>query len=123
MGAQRGAFFSALIELCFQYRLKWTRRGHDTTIMNKLIFSKFKAIVGGNLNILLSGGAPLAPDAHDFVRTCLGITLLQGYGLTETAATACIPDGSDLSTGRVGAPLQEVSQLSVTPDTFLILIG
>jgi len=63
---------------------------------------------GGNLNILLSGGAPLAPDAHDFVRTCLGITLLQGYGLTETAATACIPDGSDLSTGRVGAPLQEV---------------
>ena len=86
--------------------------------MNKLIFSKFKAIVGGNLNILLSGGAPLAPDAHDFVRTCLGITLLQGYGLTETAATACIPDGSDLSTGRVGAPLQEVSQLSVTPDTF-----
>ena len=91
--------------------------------MNKLIFSKFKAIVGGNLNILLSGGAPLAPDAHDFVRTCLGITLLQGYGLTETAATACIPDGSDLSTGRVGAPLQEVSRLSVTPDTFLILIG
>merc|ERR1712227_878903 len=79
-----------------------------TPIMNKIIFSKFKAIVGGNLRILLSGGAPLAPDAHDFVRTCLGITLLQGYGLTETCATACIPDGSDLSTGRVGAPLQEV---------------
>jgi len=106
--AQRGPFFSQLIDLCFQYRLKWTKRGHDTPIMNKIIFSKFKAIVGGNLRILLSGGAPLAPDAHDFVRTCLGITLLQGYGLTETCATACIPDGSDMSTGRVGAPLQEV---------------
>jgi len=106
--AQRGAFFSALIELCFQYRLKWTRRGHDTPIMNKLIFSKFKEIVGGNIRLLLSGGAPLAPDAHDFVRTCLGIRLLQGYGLTETCATACIPDGSDISTGRVGPPLQEV---------------
>merc|ERR1712227_884869 len=89
-------------------RSKVAQRGHDTPIMNKIIFSKFKAIVGGNLRILLSGGAPLAPDAHDFVRTCLGITLLQGYGLTETCATACIPDGSDLSTGRVGAPLQEV---------------
>jgi len=105
---QKGQFFVQLVDLCYRYRLKWTRRGHDTPIMNKLIFSKFKAIVGGNMRVLLSGGAPLAPDAHDFVRTCLGITLLQGYGLTETAATACIPDGSDLSTGRVGAPLQEV---------------
>ena len=106
--AEKGEFSVQLVDLCYKYRLKWTRLGHDTPIMNKLIFSKFKAIVGGNLRTLLSGGAPLAPDAHDFVRTCLGITLLQGYGLTETAATACIPDGSDLSTGRVGAPLQEV---------------
>ena len=106
--AEKGEFSVQLVDLCYRYRLKWNRLGHDTPIMNKLIFSKFKAIVGGNLRILLSGGAPLAPDAHDFVRTCLGITLLQGYGLTETAATACIPDGSDLSTGRVGAPLQEV---------------
>lgn len=32
----------------------------------------------------------------------------QGYGLTETCATACVPDGHDLSTGRVGPPLQQV---------------
>ena len=76
--------------------------------MNFLIFRKFRAIVGGNLRVLLSGGAPLAPDCHNFCRTLLGINLLQGYGLTETAATACIPDGSDLSTERVGGPLQEV---------------
>jgi len=106
--ANRGPFFNQLVELCYRYRLKWVRLGHDTPIMNRIIFTKFKAIVGGNLRVLLSGGAPLAPDAHDFCRTCLGLTLLQGYGLTETAATACIPDGSDLSTGRVGAPLQEV---------------
>ena len=119
--AARGPFFSNLVELCYEYRLKWTRRGHDTPVMNRLIFTKFRAIIGGNIRVLLSGGAPLAADAHDFVRTCLGITLLQvwitvidriiicllqGYGLTETAATACIPDGADISTGRVGAPLQ-----------------
>ena len=106
--ANRGEFFDQMIDLCYRYRLKWIRLGHDTPIMNKIIFKKFKAIIGGKLRVLLSGGAPLAPDAHDFCRTCLGITLLQGYGLTETAATACIPDSSDLSTGRVGAPLQEV---------------
>ena len=107
--AARGAFFEELVDFCYQYRLKWLRRGHDTPIMNRIIFKKFTAIVGGRLRILLSGGAPLAPDAHDFCRTCLNLTLLQGYGLTETCATACIPDGHDLSTGRVGPPLQEVN--------------
>jgi len=106
--SKRSEFFRLLVDLCYKYRLKWIRLGHDTPIMNQVIFNKFKAILGGKLRILLSGGAPLAPDAHDFCRTCLGITLLQGYGLTETTATACIPDGSDLSTGRVGAPLQDV---------------
>ena len=75
--APRGPFFSNLVELCYEYRLKWTRRGHDTPVMNRLIFTKFRAIIGGNIRVLLSGGAPLAADAHDFVRTCLGITLLQ----------------------------------------------
>jgi len=106
--AARGKFFAELVDFCYEYRLKWTRRGHDTPIMNQLIFKKFRAAVGGRVRILLSGGAPLAPAAHDFCRTCLCIKLLQGYGLTETAATACIPDSSDMSTGTVGAPLQEV---------------
>jgi len=106
--ASRGQFFSKLIDMCYKYRLKWIRSGHDTPIMNALIFKKFKASVGGNLRILLSGGAPLAPDAHDYCRTMLGITLMQGYGLTETCATGCLPDGYDMSTGRVGAPPQDV---------------
>jgi len=106
--AARGPFFAALVDLCYRYRLKWTRRGFETPIMNWLIFKKFRAAVGGKVRLLLSGGAPLAPDAHDFCRTSLCIKLLQGYGLTETAATACIPDSADMSTGTVGPPLQEV---------------
>jgi len=106
--SSRGQFFNKLIDTCYKYRLKWIRSGHDTPIMNALIFKKFKASVGGNLRILLSGGAPLAPDAHDYCRTMLGITLMQGYGLTETCATGCLPDGHDMSTGRVGAPPQDV---------------
>ena len=109
--ANRGPFFVELVDFCYKYRLKWLRRGHTTPIMDKLIFAQMRAIIGGRMRILLSGGAPLAPDAHDFCRTCLGLTLLQGYGLTETCATASIPDGSDLSTGRVGPPLQDVGSL------------
>jgi len=106
--AARGPFFEQLIRACYKYRLRWIKNGYDTPIMNKLIFNKFKMAVGGNLRFLFSGGAPLAPDTHDYCRTMLGIALLQGYGLTETCATACIPDAYDLSTGCVGGPPQGV---------------
>jgi len=105
---KKGDFTVKLIEFCYNYRLTWTRRGYRTPIMDKLVFTSLRGIVGGRLRVLLSGGAPLAPDAHDYCRTVLGITLLQGYGLTETCATATIPDQNDFSTGRVGPPLQEV---------------
>lgn len=106
---QKGALFTEVVDFCYQYKLKWMRRGHSTPITDLIVFSKFKAVLGGRMRAMLSGGAPLAPDSHDFCRTCLGITLLQGYGLTETCATACVPDGYDLSTGRVGPPLQQIS--------------
>eukprot|EP00092_Neocalanus_flemingeri_P016880 GFUD01018258.1.p1 GENE.GFUD01018258.1~~GFUD01018258.1.p1 ORF type:complete len:731 (+),score=161.78 GFUD01018258.1:266-2194(+) len=106
--AARGPFFSQLVDLCYRYRMKWVKRGLDTPIMNRIIFSKFKTIVGGNVRSLICGGAPLAPAVHDYSRVCLGVTLLQGYGLTETCGGACLPDTSDLSTGRVGPPLQGV---------------
>jgi len=105
---KKGAFTTKLVDFCYNYRLTWTRRGYKTPIMDRLIFKNLRGIVGGQLRVLLSGGAPLAPDAHDYCRTVLGVTLLQGYGLTETAATATIPDSHDFSTGRVGPPLQEV---------------
>jgi len=106
--AAKGPFVRQLLNMCIRYRMKWVKRGQDTPIMNLLIFSKFKAIVGGQVRTMISGGAPLAPAVQEYVRACLGVTLLQGYGLTETCATACIPDSGDLSTGRVGPPLQEV---------------
>ena len=45
-----------------------------------------RAIVGGRIRLLLSGGAPLSPQTHDFVRCALCLPLVQGYGLTESCA-------------------------------------
>lgn len=49
-----------------------------------LVFSKIRAQLGGRLRILLSGGAPISPDVLEFFNQ-IGLELLQGYGLTETA--------------------------------------
>jgi len=54
----------------------------------------------------MSGGAPLAPDTHDYLKTVLGCPLLQGYGLTETCACASVMNLDENSTGRVGPPVQ-----------------
>jgi len=57
---------------------------------------------------LLSGGAPLSPDTHDYVRCALSLPLVQGYGLTESCACCTIMDSDENSTGRTGPPLQGV---------------
>lgn len=53
-------------------------------IADLLVFRKIRNQLGGNLRILLSGGAPISPDLIQFFNL-IGLELLQGYGLTETA--------------------------------------
>ena len=103
-----GPFKAKLIDFCVRYRGDWVKRGYDTPIMNKVIFSKLRNIVGGRVRVMLSGGAPLPEEAQQFIRTALCVCLHQGYGLTETASTAAITEEDDISVGRVGVPLQGV---------------
>lgn len=53
---------------------------------------------------MLLGGAPLSSDTHQFIRDALGITVAQGYGLTETTAGGTVMEESDISVGRTGGP-------------------
>ena len=59
-------------------------------MLRRLIFSKFRAILGGKVRTLLSGGAPLAADTHDFIRTCLVTRLLQASTLIIMTITMTI---------------------------------
>lgn len=58
-----------------------------------MIFSHVKQALGGRVRIVASGGAPLSPDTHEFIKTCLCNSVIQGYGLTETCAAATAMDG------------------------------
>ena len=64
-----------------------------------------KAALGGEVRIIVSGGAPLAPHIEDFLKVTLCSPVVQGYGLTETCAASfiSIPDDKD-SSGTVGPP-------------------
>ena len=105
---KKGTFFKKLFEFCVEYKMNASNKGEVTPIMDKLIFRNVKKLLGGRIRVLLSGGAPLAPAVHDYIRTVFGVPLLQGYGLTETTACATIMSFSEYKTGIVGPPCQGV---------------
>jgi long-chain acyl-CoA synthetase len=106
--SKRGPFFRQLLDFCYRYKSYYRKRGMYTPILDAVIFKNMRAIVGGRIRFLLSGGAPLSPDTHDYVRCALSLPLVQGYGLTESCACATIMDNDDWSTGSAGPPLQGV---------------
>lgn len=99
-----GAFANAFFRWAYAYKEKWMKRGYDTPLMNRLIFSKVSSLMGGKLRLMVCGGAPLAPDTHTQIKICLCCNVITGYGLTETTSSATVTDSYDRSTGRVGAP-------------------
>ncbi|XP_049868981.1 long-chain-fatty-acid--CoA ligase 4 isoform X2 [Pectinophora gossypiella] len=102
--SRSGEFASAFFRWAYSYKETWMRRGYDTPILNKIMFTRVRALLGGRVRLMISGGAPLSPDTHTQVRVCLCCDVVAGYGLTETTSTATVMDPHDRSTGRVGAP-------------------
>ncbi|XP_046961089.1 long-chain-fatty-acid--CoA ligase 4 isoform X1 [Vanessa cardui] len=99
-GPLAGAFF----KWAYAYKQAWQRRGYDTPVLDRVVFQKVRMLLGGRVRLMISGGAPLAPDTHTQVRLCLCCDVVAGYGLTETTSCATVMDPLDRSTGRVGAP-------------------
>jgi len=73
-------------------------------IFSRLVYSKLRAALGGQCRYAISGGAPLGDRLGHFYRG-IGLTVLEGYGLTETTAavTANLPEAHKV--GTVGRPL------------------
>ncbi|XP_077554210.1 acyl-CoA synthetase long-chain isoform X3 [Haemaphysalis longicornis] len=105
VASARGPFFRKFFEYVIAYKSFWLRLGFNTPLLNRLVFRKMQALLGGRLKVIATGSAPLSADTHEFIQACLDCYVVQGYGLTETAAGATIMDLDDMSFGRVGAPL------------------
>ncbi|NXK76553.1 ACSL4 ligase, partial [Amazona guildingii] len=94
-----------LFKIGYDYKLEQIKRGYDAPLCNVFLFKKVKALLGGNIRMMLSGGAPLSPQTQRFMNICFCCPVGQGYGLTETCGAGTITEATDYSTGKVGAPL------------------
>ena len=101
----RTEFVKTMFKYLIDYKIYWTNLGYSTPIFDKLILKpKLGSILGGRVERMFGGGAPLAEDTHTFIRAVFCCPIYQGYGLTETTASACVMAKDDHSTGFVGIP-------------------
>ncbi|CAG2118634.1 unnamed protein product, partial [Medioppia subpectinata] len=104
----KSRFARIFFAIFFSQKKFWSYYGLDTPLINLIFCRKFKAALGGRVKIIACGGAPLSPETHQFIRNCFDLKLLQGYGLTETSASATIMSLDDTSVGFVGQPLDGI---------------
>lgn len=124
-GIKKALFFWA-VELGHQYQepLKnsaWYN--FKLSIARKLIFSKWQEALGGNIDLIISGGAALQ-ERLARVFWAADIKVLEGYGLTETSPVIAVNswDEKDVKFGSVGRVLKNLN-VKIAPDGEILVKG
>ncbi len=100
----------------FLYRLQ-------LSVADKLILSKWREALGGNIKLIFSGAASLRPSLVS-IFWCAKIPILEGYGLTETSpvVTASRYDRNNIRAGCVGIPIENV-KIQIADDGEILVKG
>jgi long-chain acyl-CoA synthetase len=104
-----------------QRRGPWSPRLLFWPLLDRLVARPVRAAFGGRVRVAVSGGAPLSLEvARVFI--ALGLTILQGYGLTEASPVVCVSSEADNRPETVGPALAGV-EVRIAPDGELLVKG
>ncbi|MCQ9342169.1 AMP-dependent synthetase/ligase [Corynebacterium kozikiae] len=109
-GPVKAAMFAAAEKVAVEYsRALDTAEGPNRALrvrhktFDRLVYSKIRSAMGGEVEYCISGGSAMNPDVLHFFRG-IGVPVYEGYGLTETTAAVCV-DFSNQRIGTVGLPV------------------
>jgi long-chain acyl-CoA synthetase len=90
-------------------------------VADRLVLAKVRAAFGPNDPVVVTGAAPIGPEVLEFFDAC-GITVLEGYGMTETAAASTLNTPAEKRLGSVGRPLPK-TEVTIAGDGEVLLRG
>lgn len=95
-----------LFNLAYENKLALLKQGYvsKATFWDRLVFSEPQKRLGGRVRIILTGSAPIADYILDWFRVVFGVTVIEGYGLTETFAGLCATRQDNFKANNVGVP-------------------
>ncbi|HEU4946070.1 MAG TPA: long-chain fatty acid--CoA ligase [Kribbella sp.] len=123
----KGKIFDAAADTAIAYSQALDKGGASFVLkakhalFDRLVYSKLRTVLGGNVAYAVSGGAPLGDRLGHFFRG-IGVPVLEGYGLTETTAAVSVNLPGDIRVGTVGRPLPGVT-VGVADDGELLFKG
>ena len=123
----KGKIFDAAADTAIAYSQALDKGGASFVLkakhalFDRLVYSKLRTVLGGNVEYAVSGGAPLGDRLGHFFRG-IGVPVLEGYGLTETTAAVSVNLPDDIRVGTVGRPLPGVT-VGVADDGELLFKG
>ena len=125
--AGKGKIFKKAVDVAIAYSEALDKKGMSPVlkfkhaIFDKLVYSKLRAGMGGNVEAAISGGAPLGVRLGHFYRGA-GVAILEGYGLTETTAGATLNLYGAHRVGSVGKPIPGTS-IKIADDGEVLIRG
>src|SRR5215469_6437621 len=90
-------------------------------LANKLVYSKIREGMGGNVKVFISGGAPLGRELAEWY-ALVGIRIHEGYGLTETSPVIAVNTPKHHRIGTVGQPLANL-EVKIADDSEILVRG
>ncbi len=123
----KGKIFDTAAQVAIDYSTSLDAGGPGVVLrlkhalFDRLVYSKLRAAMGGNMRWTVSGGAPLGARLGHFFRG-INVTILEGYGLTETSAATTVNRPTTIRIGTVGQPLPG-AKVKVAADGELMLGG
>ena len=121
-----------IFEIAVNTAIEWSQAQDDGgpglllrakhAVFDRLVYGKLRAALGGNCHAAISGGAPLGARLGHFYHG-VGLTIYEGYGLTETSAAITVNQINALKVGSVGKLLAGNSMRLGDDDELLVRGG